>query len=57
MKEGNEMNVFWAFVWFIVACLAILGVFYKACAILAGFISIGMCSMFVYEFIRWNRMK
>lgn len=57
MKEGNEMNVFWAFVWFIVACLAILGVSYKACAILAGFISIGMCSMFVYEFIRWNRMK
>lgn len=57
MKYGNALNLYWAIVWAVVLIGAIVGIFWKPAIYVVAVLSAIKFGMFLYETIRYARMK
>ena len=57
MKYGLKLNLFWAIVWAVVLIGAIVGIFWKPAIYVVVGVSAIKFGMFLYETIRYARMK
>ena len=57
MKEGNNVNAFWAIIWGLVLALGIAGMFWCPAIIGVIVVSAIMFGLFVYDYVRFERLK